>query len=97
MEVALAVGLAVRRARYQRGCSQEELAELADLDRTYISGLERGLRNPALSTLRRLADALDLSLSRLFLTAEQISAGRLRVPVSSRNATGTGRRRTAGR
>ena len=97
MEVALAVGLAVRRARYQRGYSQEELAELAALDRTYISGLERGLRNPALSTLRRLADALDLRLSRLFLTAEQIATGRLRVPTTSSRATGTGSRPTARR
>jgi transcriptional regulator with XRE-family HTH domain len=93
----LAVGLAVRRARYQRGCSQEELAELADLDRTYISGLERGLRNPALSTLRRLADALDLRLSRLFITAEQIAAGTLRVPATSSRTTGTVGRGTASR
>jgi transcriptional regulator with XRE-family HTH domain len=97
MEVALAVGLAVRRARYQRGCSQEELAELADVDRTYISGLERGLRNPALSTLRRLAEALDLRLSRLFLTAEQIASGRLRVPATSSRSQGAGSRHSVRR
>ena len=51
-------GRAVRVERTRQGLSQEGLAELAGLDRTYISGLERGRRNPALSTVERIADAL---------------------------------------
>jgi transcriptional regulator with XRE-family HTH domain len=72
MDVAEALGLAVRRVRLSRGYSQEELSALADLDRTYISGLERGRRNPALSTLARVATALDINLSRLFVQAETL-------------------------
>jgi transcriptional regulator with XRE-family HTH domain len=51
-------GRAVRVERTRQGLSQEGLADLAGLDRTYISGLERGRRNPALSTVERIADAL---------------------------------------
>jgi transcriptional regulator with XRE-family HTH domain len=51
-------GRAVRAERIRQGLSQEGLAELAGVDRTYISGLERGRRNPALSTVERIAEAL---------------------------------------
>jgi transcriptional regulator with XRE-family HTH domain len=51
-------GLAVRAERLRQDLSQEDLAELAELDRTYLSGLELGKRNPALSTVERIADAL---------------------------------------
>jgi transcriptional regulator with XRE-family HTH domain len=80
MEMDEAIGLAVRRVRHERGYSQEELAAEADVERTYISHLERGVRNPALSTLTRITAALDVRLSRFFAIAEQIQAGRLRVP-----------------
>jgi transcriptional regulator with XRE-family HTH domain len=62
-------GNAVRRARKAKGLSQEKLAQIAGLDRTYISGLERGVRNPALSTQERIAQALDVQLAALL--AEQ--------------------------
>ena len=65
------LGEAVRAARHKRGWSQERLAELADLDRTYVSGVERGIRNPALSTLERLADALQMRVSELIRDAER--------------------------
>lgn len=48
-----ALGEAVRAARRKRGWSQEYLAELADLDRTYMSGVERGTRNPGYPPWRR--------------------------------------------
>lgn len=51
-------GRAVRAERIRQGLSQEGLAELAGVDRTYICGLERGRRNPALSTVERIAKAL---------------------------------------
>lgn len=76
MEMAEAVGLAVRQTRQRRGYSQERLGELADVDRTYVSGLERGMRNPALSTLERITSALDVRLSTLFTLAERAQARR---------------------
>ncbi|HEV3232160.1 MAG TPA: helix-turn-helix transcriptional regulator [Candidatus Dormibacteraeota bacterium] len=63
-------GRAVRAVRVDRGWTQEQLAEAAALDRTYISGLERGSRNPALSTIERLATALEVKVSTLIVTAE---------------------------
>ena len=52
--------------RKERGLSQEELAELSGLDRTYISGIERGLRNVALRNIEALANALGVSIAELF-------------------------------
>jgi transcriptional regulator with XRE-family HTH domain len=51
-------GTRVRAARKRLAISQEELADRAGLDRTYVSGVERGLRNVALINLCRLAVAL---------------------------------------
>ena len=51
--------------RNKRGLSQEDLAAKADIHRTYLSGLERGIRNPTLKVLERLAEALETTPSRL--------------------------------
>jgi transcriptional regulator with XRE-family HTH domain len=59
-------GLNVRRRREAAGLSQEALAEKADLDRTYISGIERGTRNPTILSAARVAAALKTSLAQLF-------------------------------
>ena len=59
-------GARLRMLRKERGLSQEKLAELSGLDRTYISGIERGIRNVALRNIEALAQALDLSISELF-------------------------------
>jgi len=53
--------------------SQEQLAERAGLDRTYVSGVERGRRNPTLDVLQRLANALGSDLDVLFATARQLA------------------------
>ena len=66
----LSYGQALRYFRAERGISQEELAHLADLDRTYVSGVERGERNPTLASLLRLVKALDIPLSELAVRAE---------------------------
>jgi transcriptional regulator with XRE-family HTH domain len=58
-------GEQVRKLRKARGLSQEELAELAQLHRNYIGGIERGDRNVALLNILRLAKALGVSLSEL--------------------------------
>jgi DNA-binding XRE family transcriptional regulator len=56
-----ALGLNVRKAREAKALTQEKLAERADLDPTYISGIERGLRNPGIKNVARLAKALGLT------------------------------------
>ena len=58
-------GEQVWKLRKARGLSQEELAELAQLHRNYIGGIERGDRNVALLNILRLAKALGVSLSEL--------------------------------
>ena len=62
MEVRARVGLNVQRARRERGLSQEELADRAAVHQTYLSGVERGTRNPTILVLHRIARALDLDL-----------------------------------
>lgn len=59
-------GTRVRELRKSRGWSQEFLAEQADLDRTYIGGIERGERNVSLENIARIAHALKMDLSALF-------------------------------
>jgi transcriptional regulator with XRE-family HTH domain len=51
----------VRSLRAKRGISQEQLADLAELDRTYISGVERGIRNISLLNIVKIADALEVN------------------------------------
>lgn len=59
-------GQRVRELRKARGLSQEDFADLCGLDRTYISGIERGLRNVALRNIEAIAQALGVPLSDLF-------------------------------
>lgn len=58
MDVRSRLGANVKRLREQLGLSQEQLAFDADMHRTYISGIERGVRNPTVTVLERLAMAL---------------------------------------
>jgi transcriptional regulator with XRE-family HTH domain len=58
-------GSAVKTARLEKGLSQEQLAAKSGLDRTYISGVERGARNPSLKSAQRIANALGKSLPAL--------------------------------
>jgi transcriptional regulator with XRE-family HTH domain len=64
-------GATVRRLREAKGISQEGLADLAGLDRTYVSGVERGVRNPTLKVIYRLAEALGADVSSLFQSASR--------------------------
>ena len=59
-------GQRVRQLRGEADLSQEELAYAADLDRTYISGIERGTRNISLKTVEALATALNVPVAELF-------------------------------
>jgi len=63
-------GKVLRTLRENNNLSQEKLAEYCDLDRTYISLLERGLRQPTISTIFKIADALDISPSELVKKVE---------------------------
>jgi len=60
-----AFGLNVRKRRESLELTQLEAAERADLDPTYISGIERGVRNPSLISIARVAKALDTTISDL--------------------------------
>lgn len=53
-------GLQVRRYRKKKGISQEELASLSELHRTYIGAIERGERNVSLNNVERIASSLDV-------------------------------------
>ncbi len=63
-------GTVLRELREKNNLSQEKLAEFCDLDRTYISLLERGLRQPTVTTLFRLANALKIKPSDLIVMVE---------------------------
>ena len=54
-------GLNLRRFREAKGWSQEELADITGLHRTYISGIERGIRNPTLIIIQQIATALKVN------------------------------------
>ena len=68
---ARAFGEAVREAREKLGISQEDLGFESGLDRTYISGIERGVRNPTLKTILRICRALGVRPSRLLRGTEE--------------------------
>ena len=61
----VALGAAIRAARQAQGLSQEALAEVAGIDRSYMGGIERGEHNLAIMNLLKIADALDMKASKL--------------------------------
>jgi transcriptional regulator with XRE-family HTH domain len=65
MNVRARVGLNVQQARRERGLSQEELADRAGVHQTYLSGVERGRRNPTVTVLQKIAEALGLDIADL--------------------------------
>jgi len=67
-----AFGKALRAYRLKKGISQEELADLAGIHRTYVGDVERGTRNIALVNMTRLAAALDVPLSILIKEMESL-------------------------
>jgi len=66
-DVRKIVGRNVRRLREEAGLSQEKLALEAELDRTYVSGVERGVRNPTVTVVARIAKALKTDPDRLLI------------------------------
>ena len=65
MNIRMQVGLNVQRLRREKGWSQEDLAFESGLHRTYVSGIERGVRNPTLLILDKLAKTLGVRLAEL--------------------------------
>jgi transcriptional regulator with XRE-family HTH domain len=66
LDVRVRFGKAVRHRRQKLGVSQEEFADMCNLDRTYVGGVERGERNLSLINIERIALAFRISLSELF-------------------------------
>jgi len=61
MDWRVILGANVRRLRRVRGLTQEQLAFEARIDLTYVGGIERGVRNPSLLVMARIADALSVT------------------------------------
>lgn len=64
-DIVAIVARNVRLARQRLGLSQEALADAAGIDRTYVSGIERGVRNPTITVLAKISEALNTTPSAL--------------------------------
>ena len=69
-----AFGRHIRYIRTLRGTTQEEVAYRAGVHVTYISGIERGLRNPSLKNIRAIAKAMDVDTAELFSFESECSS-----------------------
>ena len=67
------VGITIAKLRNKNNLSQEGLSELAEIHRTYLSEVEGGKRNPTLTVLKRIVDALDFSMREFFRIVEENS------------------------
>jgi DNA-binding XRE family transcriptional regulator len=72
LKPADAFGQSLKHFRARQQISQERLSQESSLDRSYISLLERGLRQPSLTTLLQISEALDVSASELILKVEEL-------------------------
>jgi transcriptional regulator with XRE-family HTH domain len=66
MEIKEKFGKQVKKLRLEKGLSQEALALLADLDRTYLPSIEKGERNVSITVIEKIANALKVKISILF-------------------------------
>jgi transcriptional regulator with XRE-family HTH domain len=64
-DIKIKFGLKVKDLRITKGYSQEKLAELADLDRTYIPGIESGKRNVSIVVVEKISKAFNITISEL--------------------------------
>ena len=69
-DICVKFGKNIRKYRNERGHSQEKLAEIAGLHRTYISDVERGRRSIALENIEKIAEALEVEEYKLFIFHE---------------------------
>lgn len=70
-KVAIEIGKIIARYRNEKGLSQETLADLAQIHRTYVSQIERGLKYPTIYVLVQISKALDVKLSELIIELEK--------------------------
>ena len=66
MEIQVLVGLRIKELRNQLGISQEEMANRAELDRTYITSVEKGRRNISIGTLEKITKQLGCTMHEFF-------------------------------
>jgi transcriptional regulator with XRE-family HTH domain len=66
MDIKSKIGLRIKELRSNKKISQEKLAELADLDRTYINSVENGRRNISIENVEKITKALDVTLQEFF-------------------------------
>jgi len=66
MNIKQRLGVRIKEFRKQRGLSQEKLANLAEIDRTYLPTIERGERNVSIEVVEKLAKALNVKVKDLF-------------------------------
>jgi transcriptional regulator with XRE-family HTH domain len=67
MNIRLILGLNVRKLREEKRWSQDRLSEETGFHRTYISGIERGVRNPTIEIVHQIAMSFDVPIATLFL------------------------------
>ena len=68
-QMLVAIGQSIRIIRMDKGISQEALALLSELDRSYVGGIERGQHNLGLINLKKICDELKMNLSDLLKSA----------------------------
>jgi transcriptional regulator with XRE-family HTH domain len=71
----VAFGGAIRTIRKRQDMSQESLALKCGLDRTYVSGIERGIRNPSLTNILKIASSLEVTPVELFACVQELLDG----------------------
>lgn len=64
-------GETIRELRQNKNIAQEKLANLAGIDRTYMSAIERGLKNPSLKVIFQIADGLEMNASEIIEELEK--------------------------
>lgn len=74
MKVEEAFGIGLKSIRKSKGISQEKLALKSDLERTYISMLERGIKSPTINTIFKIASALEIKPSLLIEQVEDLTS-----------------------
>lgn len=66
MNIKINFGQKVKEYRLQKGLSQEAFAHISELDRTYISSIEKGERNVSIVVIEKIANALNIEIAKLF-------------------------------
>lgn len=84
-EITVTVGKRIRKARKAQKLTMEQLAERCGLHPAYIGQLERGEKNASLSTIEKVACALDLSLTELITNSDTVTGTAKNIPADCRN------------